>query len=154
MAGPLRDIRPDALRVSVPVAERISGRNTGGQLAKAHGIKSVSLPSGHALCSPRRERDGLMTTPLCPLWIEIPVADLVRGLVFCRAVFGLTDTPPYEEEPSMHIVVLLPSDKDLPAPGVSLVQSPLHSPGGGGVQVNFYVNEHATLESALEGENP
>lgn len=133
-----------------PDAERTPGKNTGGQLARAHGIKSVSLPSGHALCFLRRERDGLMTTPLYPSWIEIPVADLTRALAFYRAVFGLTNTPLYEEELSMRIAVRLPSDKSVRAPGVSLVESPLHTPDGGGIQVNFHMGEHAMLESALK----
>ncbi|HSL31764.1 MAG TPA: VOC family protein [Anaerolineales bacterium] len=87
---------------------------------------------------------------LYPSWIEIPVADFDRALAFYRAVFELTDTPLYEDEPSMQIAVLLPSDKSTRAPGVSLVRSPQHNPGGGGVQVNFHVDKHAALERALE----
>lgn len=87
---------------------------------------------------------------LYPSWIEIPVADLDRALAFYRAVFELTDTPLYEDEPSMQIAVLLPSHKSTRAPGVSLVRSPQHHPGGGGVQVNFHVDKHVALERALE----
>lgn len=87
---------------------------------------------------------------LYPSWIEIPVTDLNRALAFYRAVFGLTETPRYNEEPSMHIAVLLPSDKSIRAPGVSLVHSPLHSPDGGGVQVNFHMGAHAALDTALK----
>ena len=85
---------------------------------------------------------------LYPSWIEIPVADLERALAFYRAVFRLTDTPLYEEESSMHIAVLLPSDKSGRVPGVSLVRSPQHIPGGG-VQVNYHVGEHTALDRAL-----
>ena len=89
-------------------------------------------------------------TSLYPSWIEIPVVDLERALAFYRAVFGLTDTPLYEEEPSMHIAMLLPSDKSVRAPGVSLSRLPLHTPGRGGVHVNLHVDRHAALEGALQ----
>ena len=87
---------------------------------------------------------------LYPSWIEIPVTDLGRALAFYRAVFELTDTPLSEEGPHRHIAVLLPSEKSLRVPGVSLIQSPLHIPSRGGVQVNFHVGGHATLNLALE----
>ena len=87
---------------------------------------------------------------LYPSWIELPVADLDRALAFYRAVFGLTDIPLYQQEPSTRIAVLLPYDKSVRAPGVSLVQSPLHVPGNGGVQVNFHMGDHATLDRAQE----
>lgn len=87
---------------------------------------------------------------LYPSWIEITVADLERALVFYRAVFGLTDTPLYEEAPPMQIAVLLPSDKSVRAPGVSLVRSPQQIPSEGGVQVNFHLGEHAAFDRALE----
>jgi predicted enzyme related to lactoylglutathione lyase len=45
---------------------------------------------------------------LYPSWIEIPADDLYRALAFYRGVFGLTDTPIYDE-PSGLIAVLLPS---------------------------------------------
>ncbi|MCU0493666.1 MAG: VOC family protein [Chloroflexaceae bacterium] len=89
-------------------------------------------------------------SPLYPSWVEIPVADLERALAFYRAVFGLTDTPSYDDAPPMRIVVLLPSEKSERGPGVSLVQSPQHVPGGGGgVQINFHLESHAALERAI-----
>jgi uncharacterized protein len=86
---------------------------------------------------------------LYPSWIEIPVHDLDRARAFYRAVFSLTDTPSYDEEPRMRIIVLRPSDKSVASPGVSLVQSPQHVPCQGGVQINFHVGDHATLAAAL-----
>jgi uncharacterized protein len=86
--------------------------------------------------------------PLYPSWIEIPAADLERARAFYRAVFGLTETPLYDEPP-MRIVVLRMSDKDRGTPGVSLVQSPLHRPADGGAVVNFHVGSHARLAEAL-----
>jgi predicted enzyme related to lactoylglutathione lyase len=71
---------------------------------------------------------------LYPSWIEIPAADLERALRFYRGVFELTDTPLYHEPP-MQIAVLLPSDKSLRNPGVSLVYSPTHKAGDAGPQV-------------------
>ncbi len=85
--------------------------------------------------------------PLYPSWIEIPAADLARALAFYRAVFGLHDTPIYDE-PDMQIALLLPSEKSTGKPGVSLVRSPLHRPGDGAV-VNFHVGGHAELATAL-----
>jgi uncharacterized protein len=79
---------------------------------------------------------------LYPSWIEIPAADLERALAFYRAVFGLTETP-------ARIAVLLASDKTKRNPGVSLVQSPLHTPCHGGPQVNFHMDAHAALTHAL-----
>ncbi|MDX1992065.1 MAG: VOC family protein [bacterium] len=85
---------------------------------------------------------------LYPSWIEIPVSNLDRALVFYRAVFGLTDTPIYDEPPQQ-IAVLLPSEKSLRSPGVSLVKSPLHKPADGGAVVNFHVDTHQALDTAL-----
>lgn len=84
---------------------------------------------------------------LYPSWIEIPVYDLNRALAFYRSVFSLTDTPIYDE-PDMRIAVLLPSDKRVRNPGVSLVQSPQHRPGDG-VVVNFHVDTHQALTFAI-----
>jgi uncharacterized protein len=86
---------------------------------------------------------------LYPSWIEIPAADLGRALAFYRAVFGLTETPIYDDEPPARIAVLLASDKSKRNPGISLVQSPLHTPGPGGPQVNFHVDTHAALTQVL-----
>jgi uncharacterized protein len=88
-------------------------------------------------------------TPLYPSWIEIPVNDMHRALAFYRAVFGLTDTPLYDDEPPALIAVLLASDKSVRNPGVSLVKSPLHVVGRGGVVVNFHVGDYTALEAAL-----
>lgn len=86
---------------------------------------------------------------LYPSWIEIPAADLKRALRFYRAVFALSDTPLFDEPPA-RIALLLPSDKALRAPGVSLVQSPDHTPGPSGAVVNFHLGDHAALDAALE----
>jgi uncharacterized protein len=86
---------------------------------------------------------------LYPSWIEIPVSDLDRALRFYRAVFGLTDTPIYHDFPPQVIAVLLASEKSARAPGVSLVKSPTHTPGSGGAQVNFHVDTHAALQTAI-----
>ena len=86
---------------------------------------------------------------LYPSWIEIPVVDLARALVFYRAVFGLSDTPNYNDEPLTHIAVLLPSEKNVQNPGVSLVQSPKHHPCRDGTQVNFHVGDHSALAAAI-----
>lgn len=85
---------------------------------------------------------------LYPSWIELPAADLARALAFYRAVFGLIDTPIYDEPPA-RIAVLLASDKSSRNPGVSLVQSPLHTPCHGGPQVNFHVDTHTALTHVL-----
>jgi uncharacterized protein len=86
---------------------------------------------------------------LYPSWIEIPVVNLERALAFYRAVFELTDTPLFDDEPPARIAILLPSDKSARTPGVSLVQSPLHTPCLGGPQINFHVDTHANLIRAL-----
>jgi predicted enzyme related to lactoylglutathione lyase len=88
-------------------------------------------------------------TALYPSWIEIPVSDLDRALAFYRAVFQLSDTPIYDEPPA-RIAVLLASEKSVRSPGVSLVQSPTHTPSAGGVQVNFHLGTHANLSAALD----
>jgi predicted enzyme related to lactoylglutathione lyase len=85
---------------------------------------------------------------LYPSWIEIPVADLERALLFYRAVFGLDDTPLYDDPPA-RIAVLLPSDKGMRAPGVSLVYSPSHVPSPHGVVVNMHLGNHGALAIAL-----
>jgi uncharacterized protein len=85
---------------------------------------------------------------LYPSWIEIPVTDLVRALLFYRTVFGLTETPIYDEPPA-EIAVLLPSEKSVRQPGVSLVRSPLHKPGDSGAIINFHLETHAALDHAL-----
>lgn len=85
---------------------------------------------------------------LYPSWIEIPAADLRRALAFYRAVFGLSDTPLYDDPPAQ-IAVLLPSDKQTRAPGVSLVQSPAHTPSPHGVVVNLHLGDHKALARAL-----
>lgn len=86
---------------------------------------------------------------LYPSWIEIPVADLDRALLFYRAVFGLDETPRYEA-PLAQIAVLLPSAKEQRAPGVSLVFSPSHMPDSLGMLVNFHLGDHAALDAALQ----
>lgn len=86
---------------------------------------------------------------LYPSWIEIPVLDIERATAFYRGVFDLTDTPQYFEEPDQAIVVLLPSEKDMRAPGISLVRSRLHRPSEGAI-VNFHVESHNELETAIE----
>jgi hypothetical protein len=86
---------------------------------------------------------------LYPSWIEIPVTDLARALAFYRAVFALSDTPLYDE-PSTRIALLLASEKHERAPGVSLVQSPAHTPGAGGPLVNFHLGDHGGLAAALQ----
>ena len=86
--------------------------------------------------------------PLYPSWIEIPVNDLDRAIAFYRAVFSLTDIPLYDDPPSL-IALLLPSEKSVRNPGVSLVKSPTHRPADAGVQINFHVDTHANLATAL-----
>jgi uncharacterized protein len=85
---------------------------------------------------------------LYPSWIEIPVADLQRALRFYRAVFALHDTPLYDEPPA-RIAVLLSSEKEMRAPGVSLVQSPAHIPSPDGVVVNLHLGDHSALATTL-----
>jgi hypothetical protein len=85
---------------------------------------------------------------LYPSWVEIPAHDLDRALAFYRAVFNLEDTPFYDAADAQ-IVVLLESDKDARAPGVSLVKSPLHTPSEGGATVNFHVGTHTALAEAI-----
>ncbi len=85
---------------------------------------------------------------LYPSWIEIAVTDFDRALAFYRAVFELTDTPVYDE-PDMKIAVLLPSEKSVRGPGVSLVQSALHQPSTGGAVINFHLGTHAALDAAV-----
>lgn len=87
--------------------------------------------------------------PLYPSWIEIPAEDLERAQTFYCAVFGLTDTERYTEEPNTSIIVLLPSDKSVRGPGVSLVHSPEHQPSHGGVRVNFHVGVYAAFDAAI-----
>ena len=86
---------------------------------------------------------------LYPSWIEIPVNDMDRALTFYRAVFELTDTPIYDEPPAL-IAVLLPSDKSVRNPGVSLIKSPRHTPSAGGGQINFHIGDYASFNKALE----
>jgi predicted enzyme related to lactoylglutathione lyase len=64
-------------------------------------------------------------------------------------VFELADTPLYDDEPPARIAVLLPSEKSVRTPGVSLVQSPDHTPSPHGPQVNFHVGNHGQLRAAL-----
>ena len=89
-------------------------------------------------------------TKLYPSWIEIPVNDMDRALAFYRAVFELTDTPLYDDEPPALIAVLLPSDKSVHNPGVSLIRSPQHTPSAGGGQINFHIGDYASFNKALE----
>lgn len=86
---------------------------------------------------------------LYPSWIEIPVSELDRAEAFYRAVFGLEETP-HDDDPPARIVVLLPSDKSVRAPGVSLVRSPAHTPSPHGAVVNFHLGDHAAMAAALE----
>jgi predicted enzyme related to lactoylglutathione lyase len=87
---------------------------------------------------------------LYPSWIEIPVHDLERAMAFYRMVFDLDETPVFEDYPPARIVVLLPSEKSVQNPGVSLVQSPRHVPSRHGALINFHVGNHAALKKALE----
>ena len=86
---------------------------------------------------------------LYPSWIEIPASNLERAIAFYRIVFDLDEIPVYEDEPPARIAVLLPSEKSLQNPGVSLVQSPTHVPTPNGVLINFHVGNHAALEKAV-----
>jgi predicted enzyme related to lactoylglutathione lyase len=81
-------------------------------------------------------------------WLEIPVEDMARALAFYRALFGLTETPRFDEPPAL-IAVLSPSDKAARRPGVSLVQSPDHRPSLGGALANFHLGDHRQLGEAL-----
>ncbi len=87
---------------------------------------------------------------LYPSWLEIPVNNLERAVAFYRAVFDLGDVPVYDDYPPARIAVLLPSEKDIRNPGVSLVQSPTHVPSRHGALINFHVGDHAALEKAVE----
>jgi uncharacterized protein len=87
--------------------------------------------------------------PLYPSWIEIPASDLDRAVRFYHAVFELTDTPIFNEPPA-RIAVLLPSDKGIRNPGLSLVESPLHKPGASGAIINFHVDNHQALAEAIQ----
>ncbi len=86
---------------------------------------------------------------LYPSWIELPVLDLDRATAFYRKIFDLIETPKYLEEPDQEIVVLLPSEKTTRAPGVSLVRSPLHTPGEGAI-INFHLESHTVLDITVE----
>lgn len=88
-------------------------------------------------------------TKLYPSWLEIPVSNLERAMQFYHVVFDLGEIPVYEDYPPARIAVLLPSDKSVQAPGVSLVQSPAHIPSRQGVLINFHVGDHAALERAV-----
>lgn len=87
---------------------------------------------------------------LYPSWLEIPVNDLERAIAFYKAVFELTETPIYDDYPPARIAVLRPSDKSKQTPGVSLVQSPIHTPSPHGSLINFHVGDHMVLERALQ----
>lgn len=86
---------------------------------------------------------------LYPSWIEIPVSNLERAIAFYRLVFDLDEIPVYEDDPPARIAVLLPSEKSVQNPGVSLVQSPTHVPSRHGALINFHVGNHAALEKAV-----
>lgn len=86
---------------------------------------------------------------LYPSWIEIPVSDFERARQFYARVFGLAEIAVYDDEPDMRIGVLRPSDKSVGLPGVSIVKSALHKPGGG-VQVNYHVGDYTALTAALD----
>ena len=87
---------------------------------------------------------------LYPSWLEIPVNDLERAIAFYRVVFELDEIPVYDDYLPARIALLLPSDKNIQNPGVSLVQSPTHVPSCDGVLINFHVGNHAALEKAVE----
>ena len=87
---------------------------------------------------------------LYPSWLEIPVNDLNRAIAFYRVVFDLDEIPMYDDYLPGRIGVLLPSDKSIRNPGVSLVQSPTHVPSRHGVLINFHVGNHAALEKAVK----
>jgi predicted enzyme related to lactoylglutathione lyase len=87
---------------------------------------------------------------LYPSWIEIPVSNLERAMVFYRAVFSLDEIPVYDDYPPARIAVLLPSEKSVLIPGVSLVHSPTHVPSKHGALINFHVGNHIALEKAVK----
>lgn len=87
---------------------------------------------------------------LYPSWIEIPVSNFERAVAFYRVVFNLDEIPVYEDYPPARIAVLLPSEKNVQNPGVSLVHSPTHVPSKHGALINFHVGNHAVLEKAIE----
>lgn len=87
---------------------------------------------------------------LYPSWVEIPASNLERAIAFYRVVFELDEIPVYDDFPPARIAVLLPSDKRVQNPGVSLVQSPTHVPSRHGALINFHVGNHAALEKAVE----
>jgi predicted enzyme related to lactoylglutathione lyase len=87
---------------------------------------------------------------LYPSWLEIPVRDLDRAIAFYRLVFDLDEIPVYDDDPPTRIAVLLPSEKQIRNPGVSLIQSPTHIPSPHGVLINFHVGSHTALEKAVE----
>ena len=87
---------------------------------------------------------------LYPSWREIPVKDLDRAMAFYRAVFDLDEISVYDGYPPARIAVLLPSEKRIQNPGVSLAQSPTHVPSRHGALINFHVGNHAALEKAIE----
>ena len=89
-------------------------------------------------------------TKLYPSWIEIPVSNLERAMAFYRVVFHIDEIPVYEDYPPARIAVILPSEKNVQNPGVSLVQSPTHVPSKHGALINFHVGNHAVLEKAIE----
>ncbi len=86
---------------------------------------------------------------LYPSWIEIPVRDLERAMAFYRSVFEMDEIPVYDDYPPSRIAVLLASEKSVKQPGVSLVQSPTHTPSRHGALVNFHVGDHTALERAI-----
>jgi predicted enzyme related to lactoylglutathione lyase len=86
---------------------------------------------------------------LYPSWIEIPVSNLERAMAFYRVVFDLNEIPIYDDYPPARIAVLLPSEKGVQTPGVSLVQSSTHVPSRHGALINFHVGNHAALEKAV-----
>ena len=92
---------------------------------------------------------GQIMAKLYPSWIEIPVSNLERAITFYRVVFDLDEIPIYDDYPPSRIAVLLPSEKSIQNPGVSLVQSPTHVPSRHGVLINFHVGNHAALEKAV-----
>ena len=87
---------------------------------------------------------------LYPSWIEIPVSNLERAMAFYQAVFSLDEIPVYDDYPPARIAVLLPSEKSVQNPGVSLVHSPTHVPSKHGALINFHVGNHTALEKAVE----
>lgn len=89
---------------------------------------------------------------LYPSWIEIPATDLDRAVAFYRSVFEIEEVTLHQFDEggeSMHVALLLASDKGSARPGVSLVKSPRHQPCAGGPQVNFHVGTPADLLRAI-----